>query len=243
MALVCQDFREQSIHSYTVLLEQYRTLPALAGLIPPGIFLSSAQKVKMLYLRLTIDARNCGLDLKNIELAPLFLQCIRELTLPRLQDKVSFYRAAFNALSPLLNEPFDKMTRHDIIAYSERRLKDSRLMLACFHGDLNLASLQLTHLPSQINYLSGVTRVDLDNNNLTCLPQEMKSFPRLLYLSLRGNPLSAENVKDACKALPQLQTVVIDSEQPALVEMFNQEQFPHLHVIVTQIMIEEDIEV
>jgi hypothetical protein len=69
----------------------------------------------------------------------------------------------------------------------------------------------------------------------------MKSLPRLLYLSLRGNPLLPESVLHVCKTVPGPKTVVIDNEQPALVQMFAKQAFRHLNVIVTEIIREQDI--
>jgi hypothetical protein len=243
-AQVNRAFRVQSKHAYTVLAQQYETMPLLAGLLSEKPYLLPHHRVQIIYCFITGTAQICALDFKTIEpksspLAPTRLQCIRELTLPMLQDKAYFYRAIFNAISPRLTEPFDPMTHVEIIECSESRLRVYPALFASFNGDLNLANLQLSHVPRQIRCLPNVTLINLENNNLRLLPPEIQTLSRLLYLNLRQNPLGAETVKGVCKALAGLQTVVIDSEQPNLVEMFAREKFPHLRVIVTQVIREE----
>jgi Leucine-rich repeat (LRR) protein len=113
-------------------------------------------------------------------------------------------------------------------------------MFAVLPAMLNLDNFQLTHLPTQIGYLKSLTGLNLNRNKLTILPSEMTSLTKLTYLFLRGNTLSPENVKNICTALPSLQSVIIDSDQPALVEMFDTENFSHFQVTVTQIFRENE---
>ncbi len=246
MALVSRDVRKNSDYSYTVILREYQTHPPLIAILSPSDdHLGPAKKVQKVYIIVVREAKNCRVDLSAIKdeqpLAPIPLRQIRERTLVIINDKVLFYRAIFNALHPPLAEPFNQMTNYEIIEYSERRIMTHPNLFARLRGDLNLDHLQLTHLPSQIQYLKNITRINLSENKLTDLPPEMTSLSRLLYLSLGGNPLTPESVLAVCKAIPGPQTVVIDSEQPALVQMFAKEVFRHLRVIVTEVIREEDI--
>ncbi len=238
-AQVSRDFRACSQHAYDVLLQQYDAFPLLKELFPKTPL--PLHRVKRIYFFIIRTARICDLSLKtpNSPLAPHRLNEIRQLSLPRLQDKVHFYTAVFNAFSPRLTEPFDLMSQEQIIDCSETRLDVFPSLSQSFNDELNLANLQLTHVPQKISLFYNVLRLNLDNNNLISLPPEMKYLPRLFHLSLRQNPLCAKTVEAVCKALPSLRTVLIDNEQPDLVQMFK--KFRHLNVIVTQVIYVDEI--
>jgi hypothetical protein len=238
-AQVSRDFQASSQHAYDVLLQQYDTFPLLKGLFPESSL--PLHRVKRIYFFTITSARSCDLNLEttNSPLAPHRLNEIRKLSLPRLQDKVHFYTAVFNTFSPRLTEPFDQMSQEQIIDCSETHLDVFPSLSQSFNGEMNLANLQLTHVPKKISLFSNILRLNLDNNNLISLPPEMKYLSRLFHLSLRQNPLNAETVEAVCKALPNLRTVVIDNEQPDLVKMFK--KFRHLNVIVTQVIYVDEI--
>jgi hypothetical protein len=245
-AFVSRDFRRNSDHFYTVILREYQDQPLLIGVLKPGDdHLVPAKKVQKVFIIVIREAKKCKVGLHAIDneqpLAPTPLLQIRERTLVIIRDKVLFFRRVFNALSPRLAEPFNQMTDYEIIEYSERRMMTYPDLFISLRGALNLQHLRLTHVPPQIQYLKNVTRIHLDHNKLTVLPPEMKSLPHLLSVSLRGNPLLPESVLEFFKTIPGPKTVVIDTEQTALVRMFRKEALPHLNVIVTEIIREVDI--
>jgi hypothetical protein len=243
-ALVNRNFEEQSQHSYQVLLQQYADHPCLAELIPSE--LQPAQKVQQIYLLIRREARSCGINPVVIEpnllpLAPQRLARIRELTLPRLQDKFHVYRAVFQQLNPQFGQTFDQMTLQSVIELSERSLGSRAELFSSRPTQLDLGNRHLTYLPAQVGCLNALNILNLHHNNLKALPSEMKFLIKLTTLALNGNPLSPENVKEVCMALPRLRTVVVDNEQPDLLEMF-QTHFPNLQLHVVQILrIEEDL--
>ncbi|HEY5234767.1 MAG TPA: hypothetical protein VIJ14_01205 [Rhabdochlamydiaceae bacterium] len=243
-ALVNRNFQEQSQHSYQVLLEQSADYPCLAELIPSER--QPAQKVQAIYLFIRGEARSCGIDPLVIEpnllpLAPQRLARIRELTLPRLQDKFHVYRAVFQRINPQFGQTFDQMTLQGVIELSEKSLGSRAELYSSRPTQLDLGSRHLSYLPAHIGCLNALDDLNLHHNNLKALPSEMKFLIKLRTLALNGNPLSPENVKEVCLTLPRLKTVVVDNEQPDLLEMF-QTHFPNLQLRVVNILrIEEAI--
>jgi hypothetical protein len=237
-AQVNRAFNTQSQYSYTLLLQEYTTLPSLAKLVyREG---TPAQKVQKLYLVVIRDAKSCGIPINTIEpgllpLAPQHLARIRELTLPRLDDKYFFYRTVFQQINTQLAQTFDQMTRKYVFEFSETSLGSRDEMFSSRPTKLNLGNHQLTYLPSLIRSLRALQELNLHHNNLTELPAEMSELTKLTTLALNRNPLSPKNVREVCLTLPKLKTVVIDNEQPDLIEMF-QTHFPHLQVQVIQIL-------
>jgi hypothetical protein len=243
-SLVSREFRRQSQRSYTLLLKEYATHPSLANLLPPGG--APTQIVQRLFLLIIREAKSCGIPINTIErgllpLAPQRLARIRELTLPRLDDKYFFYRTVFQQINTQLAQTFDQMARENVFELSERSLGSRVEMLSSRPTKLNLGNHHLSYLPSLIRSLRALRELNLHHNNLTELPAEMSALTKLTTLALNRNPLSPENVRQVCLTLPKLRTVVIDNEQPALIEMFKT-HFPNLQVQVIQILrVEEEI--
>ncbi len=237
-------FKTQSQHSYTLLLKEYATYPSLANLLPPEG--TPAQKVQKLYLIIIREAQSCGIPTHTIEpgllpLAPQRLAKIRELILPRLDDKYFFYRTVFQQINTQLAQTFDQMKRENVFELSERSLGSREEMFSMRLTKLNLGNHHLTYLPSLIRSLRALRELNLHHNNLTELPAEMSALTKLTTLGLNRNPLSPENVREVCLTLPKLRTVVIDNEQSGLIQMF-QRHFPHLQVQVVQILrLEQEI--
>jgi hypothetical protein len=243
-ALVNTNFYQQSQHAYKTLLEQYEKHPYLAALIPTEM--QPAQKVQAVYLLVLSESRSCGIDPKVIEpnllpLAPERLEKIRRLTVPRLYDKLHLYRTIFHRLNSEFTRTFDQMTVQSIIEIAETSLKTRKELYSLRPNKLDLGYCRLTHLPPLIGQLKALNNLNLHDNELTTLPNEMKSLTKLVTLHLNGNPLSSENVKEICQSLPRLKTVFIDNEQPDLIEMF-QTHLPALQLHVVQILrMEEEI--
>ena len=237
-ALVNQNFDEHSQHSYKVLLGQYAGYPCLPQLLP--LELQPAQKVQAIYLFILREARNGGITPQTVEpnllpLAPERLAKIRELTLPRLRDKFYVYKAVFHQIDPQFCQTFNQMTMQSVIELSENSLETDEELYSSRPTELDLESRHLTHLPPHIGRLKALQYLNLHHNNLTVLPDEIKSLTNLATLHLNGNPLSPQNVKDICQSLPRLKTVVVDNEQPCLIEML-QTHFPQLQLRVVQIL-------
>jgi len=57
--------------------------------------------------------------------------------------------------------------------------------------DLSLKDNSLDSLPATLQYLTGLTRLDLQNNNLTVLPSWIGKMKKLTELDVRYNKLSA----------------------------------------------------
>jgi hypothetical protein len=244
---VNKHFQSQSSHVYKVLLKQYAAQPSLTDLIPlPPLkrALQPLEKVRMIYLTVTKEVKNCQIDLAALEpklppLAPSRLMAIRKLIQDRLRDKASFYRAIFDELAQNVGQSLARKKTHEVIKIAENSIdRFSEIFEVAYM--LDLKNLHLTHLPPQIGYLKDLVNLNLNNNRLTFLPIEMKALTSLMTLQMRGNPLSKESVKDICSSLPRLKNVVIDSEQPNLVEMFRT-SFPHLNVTVTQVLRIEEL--
>jgi hypothetical protein len=244
-ALVNRNFNKQSQYSYTLLLGQYEDNPCLTPLIPRGM--QPAQKVKVVYLSIIREARSCGIEPTVIEpkllpLAPKRLEKIRNLTIPRLQDKLHLYRAIFYQLNPQFFQTFNQMTMLSVIETSERNFKFHGEIYSARPNKLDLGYCRLTHLPPLIGQLKALNNLNLHDNELATLPIEMKSLTKLQTLHLNGNPLlSKQNVKEVCQSLPRLKTVFIDNEQPDLIEMF-QTHLPNLQLRVVHILrLDEEI--
>ncbi len=244
IALVNRNFKEQSKCSYPALLGHYAGYPCLAELLPSELL--PAQQVQAIYSRILREARSCGITTETVEpallpLAPQRLAKIRELTLHRLEDKFHIYRAIFVRVDPLFGEAFDQMRIQSVIKLSEKDLESRQELYSSHPTELELGNRHLTHLPPHIGQLKALGNLNLRHNDLTVLPVAMKSLTKLATLFLNGNPLSPESVKDICQSLPRLQTVVIDNEQPELLEMF-QTHFPQLELRIVEILrLEEPI--
>src|SRR5258708_6569833 len=64
---VNNNFRNQSSHVYKVLLKQYKAQPSLTDLIPlPPLkrTLEPVEKVRMIYLTVTKEVKNCRINLR-----------------------------------------------------------------------------------------------------------------------------------------------------------------------------------
>ena len=246
-ARVNKNFQIHSSHAYKVLLKQYANTPSLTDLIPlPPLkrTLEPVEKVRMIYLAITKDVKNCQIDLAVLEpklppLAPSRLLAIRKLTQDRLRDKASFYKAIFDELAQNVGHVLARRKTHEVIKFAENSIRNFSEIFEIAYM-LDLRNLDLTHIPPQIEYLKDLVSLNLNNNRLTFLPPEMKSLTALMTLQMRGNPLTTASVKDICSSLPRLKNVTIDSEQPNLVELFKT-SFPHLNVTVTLVLRVEEL--
>lgn len=240
-ARVNRHFQVLSKHVYTVLLRHYEAIPTLIDFLTPVQRQQSpASQVQRIYLAVVSKAKGCEKDFhpfKTME-HPLHAWRLEQLRIffeQRLVDKASYYRTLFDWIS---NE-FDGMTDAATILTVEGFWDLLSEPMISLRTKLSLENCQLSHLPSHIGFLTKLASLNLNCNQLTVLPPEMASLTELTTLQMRGNPLQAESVRAVCKALPSLRKVVIDSEQPNLVEMFKRD-FPDLCIIVTQILREEE---
>jgi hypothetical protein len=226
-ALIDKRCRLFSFEVYPLLLDRYAAALSLAGYLkdlPPD--LTALGKVKIVYDAVSSPAKKFGIKIpSSYLLSPSHLEQRKQI----VGNVAQFCRAAFR----LLNQDLSAMTDNQVIEYSKQRLQDYKNVFEIFPGELSLEGQNMTLLPPQIGMVKSLTGLNLNDNCLTTLPPEMASLTKLQNLWIRSNPLDPVNVRKVCKTL-SLQTVNVDHEQTALIEMFQQD-FPEVALTVTKI--------